>query len=91
MVWRDPELGLHAGREYILWLDPHRYVANAMNLDNLGPAGFLYLNLALAALIPTAGLSIWIAHRIRPRYLSSVAGGLRWKWLLRCVLVTLPV
>jgi len=71
--------------------DLGRYVADSMNLENLGPAGFLYLNLALAALIPTAGLSIWIAHRIRPRYLSSVAGGLRWKWLLRCVLVTLPV
>ena len=55
------------------------------------PPGFLYLNLALAALIPTAGLSIWVAHRIRPRYLSSVAGGLRWRWLLRCLLVTLPV
>ena len=67
------------------------YAASAMDFDNLGPAGFLYLNLALAALIPTAGLSIWIAHRIRPRYLSSVAGGLRWKWLFRCVLVTLPV
>jgi membrane protease YdiL (CAAX protease family) len=67
------------------------YVASATDVDNLGPAGFLYLNLALAVLIPTAGLSIWIAHRIRPRYLSSVAGGLRWKWLLRCLLVTLPV
>ena len=67
------------------------YVASASNLENLGPPGFLYLNLALAALIPAAGLSIWIAHRIRPRYLSSVAGGLRWRWLLRCVLVTLPV
>ena len=67
------------------------YLAAATDLDDLGPPGFLYLNLALAALIPTAGLSIWVAHRIRPRYLSSVAGGLRWKWLLRCLLVTLPV
>jgi uncharacterized protein len=42
-------------------------------------------------LIPASGLSIWIAHGIRPRFLSSVAGGIRWRWLLRCVAVLLPV
>jgi uncharacterized protein len=45
----------------------------------------------LIALIPAAGLSIWIGHQIRPRYLSSVVGGIRWSWLMRCVLLTLPV
>jgi uncharacterized protein len=41
--------------------------------------------------IPASGLSIWIVHGIRPRFLSSVAGGIRWRWLLRCVAVILPL
>jgi uncharacterized protein len=60
-------------------------------VNNLGPAGFLYVNLSLIALIPAAGLSIWIGHQVRPRYLSSVQGGIRWRWLFRCVLLLLPV
>lgn len=55
------------------------------------PAAYLYLNLALIVLIPAAMLSIWVVHRIRPRFLSSVAGGLRWRWLLRCLVVLAPL
>ena len=61
------------------------------DIANLGPVGFLYLNLTLIVLIPASGLSIWIVHGVRPRYLSSVAGGIRWRWLTRCVAVLLPV
>jgi membrane protease YdiL (CAAX protease family) len=67
------------------------YLNRAFNMKSLGPVGFLFLNLTLVALIPAAGLSIWIAHRIRPRYLASVAGGIRWRWMLRCALVVLPL
>ena len=49
------------------------------DIANLGPIGFLYLNLGLIVLIPASGLSIWIVHGIRPRFLSSVAGGIRWR------------
>ena len=62
-----------------------------VDIANLGPAGFLYVNLSLIVLIPTAGLSIWVCHRIRPGFLSSVAGHIRWRWLLRCALVAVPV
>ncbi len=55
------------------------------------PVSFVVLNVVLIALIPTAGLSIWIVHRIRPRFLSSVAGGIRWRWLVRCVLILTPL
>lgn len=55
------------------------------------PPGYLYLNLSLVILIPASMLSIWAVHRIRPRFLSSVAGGLRWRWLLRCVVVLSPL
>jgi membrane protease YdiL (CAAX protease family) len=61
------------------------------DIANLSPVGFIYLNLTLIVLIPASGLSIWIVHGIRPRFLSSVAGGIRWRWLLRCVAVLLPV
>ena len=61
------------------------------DIANLGPVGFIYLNLTLIVLIPASGLSIWIVHGIRPRFLSSVAGGIRWGWLLRCVAVLLPL
>jgi membrane protease YdiL (CAAX protease family) len=63
----------------------------SLRVDNLGPAGFLYTNLSLVVLIPTAGLSVWIAHRIRPGYLASVRGRIRWRWLWRCVAVVVPV
>jgi membrane protease YdiL (CAAX protease family) len=36
-------------------------------------------------------LASWITNRIRPRYLSSVAGGFRWGWLLRCLMITVPL
>jgi CAAX protease family protein len=62
-----------------------------MDITNLGPIGFFYLNLSLIVFIPASGLSIWIVHGVRPRFLSSVAGGIRWKWLLRCVAVVLPL
>jgi CAAX protease family protein len=61
------------------------------DIANLGPVGFIYLNLTLIVLIPASGLSIWIVHGIRPRFLSSVAGGIRWGWLLRCIAVLMPV
>lgn len=69
-----------------LWLDEQ--LADGAVLD---PGGYLYLNLSLVVLIPAAMLSVWAVHRIRPRFLSSVAGGLRWRWLLRCVVVLAPV
>jgi uncharacterized protein len=61
------------------------------DVSRIGPVAFLYVNLSLIALIPAAGLSIWIGHQIRPRYLSSVAGGIRWGGLMRCMLLALPV
>ncbi len=68
------------------------YVTQATSeTTNLGPVGFLYVNLSLIALIPAAGLSIWIVHGIRPRFLSSVRGGLRWRWLLRCLVIVVPL
>jgi membrane protease YdiL (CAAX protease family) len=60
------------------------------DIANMGPIGFIYLNLTLIVLIPASGLSIWIVHGVRPGYLSSVAGRIRWRWLLRCIAVIAP-
>jgi membrane protease YdiL (CAAX protease family) len=61
------------------------------DVDHLGPVGFVALNLSLIILIPATMLSIRIAHGVRPRFVSSVTGGFRWRWLLTCLLVVIPV
>jgi membrane protease YdiL (CAAX protease family) len=65
--------------------------AAALDVSNLSPTAFVAVNLSLIVLIPLSGLTIWIVHRIRPRFVSSVAGGIRWRWLARCALVVLPL
>ena len=62
-----------------------------LDVNDLSPTAFVVVNLSLIVLIPVSGLSIWIVHQIRPRYLSSVAGGIRWRWLARCALIVLPL
>ncbi len=62
-----------------------------LSRSDIDAAGFLYTNLSLIVLIPAAGLSIWAVHHIRPRFVSSVVGGFRWRWLLRCLAVVVPV
>jgi uncharacterized protein len=57
----------------------------------MGPTGFALTNLFLASLIPISMLSLRIVYGINPGYLSSVAGGLRWQWLLRCTAISAPV
>jgi len=54
-----------------------------------GPVGLLYTNLTLAGLIPVATMATWAAFGWRPRWVSSVAPGLRRSWLLRCWLIAL--
>ncbi len=71
--------------------DIEDFISRQLDVATMGPAGFIYLNATLIGLIPAAVLSIWIAHGVRPGYVSSVAGRIRWKWLLRCVLTLLPL
>jgi membrane protease YdiL (CAAX protease family) len=55
------------------------------------PSGLLMTNLVLAALIPVAQCSVWAGYGWRPRWVSSVAGGVRWTWLGRCYLAALAL
>ncbi len=62
-----------------------------LDLDGTAVLPELVLDLSLAALIPASVLATWVVHRVRPGFLSSVTGRLRWRWLVRCVLVLLPL
>ncbi len=59
--------------------------AEALSLDSVTPASMLFLNLSLAALTLVAmGIVRWI-HRLRPRWLSSVMPGMRWRFFFACL------
>ena len=48
------------------------------------PSQLAYLNLSLAAAIPAALLLTRVLHSMRPGWLSSVVGRLRWRWMALC-------
>lgn len=62
-----------------------------LSLDFNNPVTFAGQNLWLAMLIPIAGLATWIAHSVRPGFVSSVIGRFRWGWFGWCLLVVIPV
>ena len=55
------------------------------------PALMLGNNLFLASAIPLAMVAVWVGHGWRPRWVASVAGGIRWRWLLVTGAVALAV
>lgn len=70
--------------------DPMIWVDRMLE-DLSDPVSFLVLNLSLVILIPVVLLATWLAHGVRPGFVSSVAGRFRWGWFGRCVAVLLPV
>lgn len=57
----------------------------ASTLAKVTPASMLYLNLSLAAAIPLTWLIVRYLHRMRPRWLTSVRPGMRWKFFCACL------
>jgi uncharacterized protein len=55
------------------------------------PIGMLAANLGLAALIPIAWALMALIHQMRPRWLSSVQPGIRWRYLLACLAIATVV
>ena len=49
------------------------------------PVGLALLNIVIAAAIPVSWAVTWWLHRLKPRWLSSVAPRLRWRFLLVCL------
>ena len=58
--------------------------AAALTLDSVTPASMLYLNLTLASLTLVCMGIVRFVHRLRPRWLSSVLPGMRWKFFFIC-------
>jgi len=53
------------------------------------PLGMLAVNLGIATLIPIAWGLLMVVHQVRPRWLSSVAPGIRWRYLFGCLVIAL--
>lgn len=51
------------------------------------PFGLVVGHLGLASLIPISFALVLFVHRVRPGILSSVAIGLRWRWLALCLVI----
>ena len=49
------------------------------------PTGLALLNIVIALAIPVTWAVTWWLHRLKPRWLSSVAPRLRWRYLLVCL------
>jgi membrane protease YdiL (CAAX protease family) len=49
------------------------------------PMGLAVLNILLGSAIASSWLVLWLFHRLKPRWLSSVAPRLRWRFLLACL------
>lgn len=59
--------------------------SDAARLDPVTAASMLYVNLTLASgTLVAAALTLWL-HRLRPGWLMSVAGRVRWRLLRACV------
>jgi membrane protease YdiL (CAAX protease family) len=56
--------------------------------DDLTPVSLAYLNVAIAAMIPVTWLVVRTLHGLRPGWLSSVVGRIRWGWLALCFLLS---
>ncbi len=59
--------------------------------DGIDAGEMLATNLGLALLIPLAGLLAFLLYGVRPKWLSSTRPGVRWKWLLTCVAMSLVI
>lgn len=59
--------------------------------DNLSPPAFALANALIALFIPASLLATRVVHGRGAGRLSSVAGRIRWNWLLRCMLALLPL
>jgi uncharacterized protein len=62
-----------------------RYFREAFAFER--PVGMLATNLGIAVLIPISWVLMMAVHQMRPRWLSSVRPGIRWRYLLGCLAV----
>ena len=57
--------------------------------DTVTPGSLAFLNLALASAIPMVMILTYVLHGwLKPGWLASVAGRIRWRWLLVCLAIS---
>lgn len=59
-------------------------ITDKLSGDTATPSYLALVNLGWAGAIPAALLVAFALHRLRPGWVASVAGVLRWRWLLVC-------
>jgi membrane protease YdiL (CAAX protease family) len=64
--------------------DLDRKLVHIADTDNVTPSVLAFINLSWAVAIPCALLVLWLFHRLKPGWLSSVTGRLRLRWLVTC-------
>jgi len=57
----------------------------ALTMDTVTWQGLLYLNLALAFLVPATWFVVRVLHGLAPRWLMSVRPGIRWRFFWACL------
>lgn len=71
-----------------LWLalagDSADQIADKLSGDTATPSYLALVNVGWAAAIPSVLLVSFALHRLRPGWVASVTGALRWRWLLTC-------
>lgn len=71
--------------------DVNQVMQRMSDTSSMVPLNFSVVIIGLVGLIPSAMFASWIVNGVRPRYLASVTGGFRWRWLLRCLMITVPI
>lgn len=67
----------------------YRNFTRAATLAEVGPAALLYLNVVLGSMILVTWAVMRLLHRMRPRWLASVAPKMRWSFFFACVGVSI--
>lgn len=62
---------------------------DAATLERVTPASMLYVNLTLASAILVSWFVVRYVHNLRPRWLTSVRPGIRWRFLFVCLGIAL--
>lgn len=59
-------------------------ISDKLSGDTATPSYLALVNVGWAAAIPSVLLVAFALHRLKPGWVASVAGVLRWRWLLAC-------
>ncbi|MFB9314125.1 CPBP family intramembrane glutamic endopeptidase [Nocardioides plantarum] len=61
--------------------DVQRSLTDLTEADTFAPIGMFFLLFSISLSIPVMMLGSWLVSGVRPSFLASVAGRIRWRWL----------